>query len=414
MKVYNKRRIKYGLILLAVAYLVNMTWVDNGEAWLNGAYNAYTFNAYRIDWYQSAASRKGVCYGTHDWIAECAVELLYEFYPGNLFIQMLKLNTYDLKLWYLFGTEAPDTVWVNKFVSVNTGLHTITTANFYQKLSHQEHLPLGSLRTTRNNLEKHALLMVKNIEQMFREYDCKAAAFFLGCLAHYIADATYYHHLISGPNIATLHSIRSSVQKITNIRYSSWPTDRGGPFFQILDARTEFSSYKPKIRPDNAVFYAAYDTVNGKAESTFTLDGGMAFKGQVHKDAYWMQARTFPEDAIITTRPMTNWRYDDWNSIYLEGENEDFLKTVHHNLNIAVYYCAAAINHVVDKYTSCLFIGEKLQEHYNELTIQTAFYMLLAVAGPLATMFTVVEKLSEKVYLLIFKNLKQMKINKWI
>ena len=120
-----------------------------------------------------------------------------------------------------------------------------------------------------------------------------------------------------------------------------------------------------------------------------------------------MVARYFPADAF-GDKKVEDWRFDDWSDLD-PGDDRDFLETIDHALNVAVYYCAAVLNHMKNYYTECLFIGEQVQEQLNELLIQYPLYVLLAVAGPIGTMFTVAETLSQKMLFYIYEKAKLLK-----
>ena len=108
---------------------------------------------------------------------------------------------------------------------------------------------------------------------------------------------------------------------------------------------------------------------------------------------------------VFGDKEIRDWRYNDWSALG-SGDDRDFLEKVYHDLNLAVYYYAAVLNRMKNYYTDCLFIGEQVQEQLNELLIQYPLYVLLAVAGPIATMFTVAQTLSEKMLFYLYKNAK--------
>ena len=239
---------------------------------------------------------------------------------------------------------------------------------------------------------------------MFRNHDCAGAAFFMGALCHYIADATYPQHLIPDHNAGTMRSNREQILKLTDQRYYEWPSDDGGPFFQIKEARKEFQTYRPKIKTSSiATYLAGFDAFYGEAYPSPPA----AFRARSYETGRWINDRYFPTYAIPTRANLRQWTYDDWDNIP-NANHKAFLNTTHHHLNVAVYYTAAVINYLKDSYTSCIFLDgeEQLLQLLREKQLDISVYMLLAVAGSWATFFSIATTLiTKEMYLLISDNL---------
>jgi len=190
---------KYVILIICVVFVLCTGTVGSksGYAWLNGRNDHAStvskyFNDYSILHSYTTTSQY---YSTHDWIAECAIALLYNWNPSHKFIEMLYLNTLDLKMFFLLGTEAPDSVKTFKWQDVPTMHRVITEGDVPQIKDHLlEFHPITRL-PTKDNLAQKAQDCKDKAEHMLGLGDCQAAAFYLGVMCHYIADAVYYPHL---------------------------------------------------------------------------------------------------------------------------------------------------------------------------------------------------------------------------
>ena len=108
----RSKKCKYVLIIFSLVITVSLVLPSNSYGFKNGDF------VYSVEEYISDYSFNGGLhhYATHDWIAERALEILYEeglgLLPPNarIFIERLYSLTDPLRLrfHYLLGTEAPD------------------------------------------------------------------------------------------------------------------------------------------------------------------------------------------------------------------------------------------------------------------------------------------------------------------
>lgn len=191
--------------------------------WSNGGYSDDPFNPK---------------YGTHDWIAEHALDYL----PSEE-----KQFILDNLAAYLYGTELPDNSQAPDGIG-DTGKH------------HVYYFANGSLQeddaAVRAEEEYEAAVAYVKADDMVN------AAKRLGVMSHYIVDVAVFAHVMGsetdwGSENKTLHS---SYENYVNTRTNSY-TDEFNSFLSFDGELTEISAY-------NATLMLAYDT-------TFYVDGNL-------------------------------------------------------------------------------------------------------------------------------------------
>ncbi|MEM3356503.1 MAG: zinc dependent phospholipase C family protein [Candidatus Bathyarchaeia archaeon] len=177
-------------------------------------------------------------YGTHDWIAEHALDYLpleeKQFILDNLAV-------------YLYGTELPDNSQAPDGIG-DTGKHHVY---YFANSSLQE----DDAAVRAEEEYEAAVAFVK-------AGDVVNAAKRLGVMSHYIADVAVFAHVMGsetdwGSENKTLHS---SYENYVNTRTNSY-TDEFNSFLSFDGELTEISAY-------NATLMLAYDT-------TFDVDGNL-------------------------------------------------------------------------------------------------------------------------------------------
>lgn len=275
------------------------------------------YNQKHIDW--NTAQH----YGTHHWIAECALEVLFLTYPLDPFIKDIKLNNRDMKIYFLLGAEMMDFRRDHergKDFEIDTGQHVITKRDI---LTASHALRLNSngeiIEDNYYGLYIHVQKYDKAISKMFEEKDCKAAAFFLGVICHAFGDATYFPHLIDCEG-SSYASVKSNVKGLTRRKYADWITLPGGAFFNDTAAQLEFGKNKPAIEDPLVVLkLAAWDTLKGKALSN-PLAG---FQGETYKDMVWMDKKDVPigeEGGDWANNEWAEWRQSEWTKLASLGD----------------------------------------------------------------------------------------------
>ena len=143
-------------------------------------------------------------YGTHDWIADRAIKILYEHFPNDSLINSIYLNQNHMRAYYLYRTELPDTMInpLKKIYIETDSKNILTRKNFY--INHSVALRQDgtmSKDNNENNLFRSARRIMNNYMSS-EEYksDMQATAIFLGYMSHLIGDACYIHHVYRKPN----------------------------------------------------------------------------------------------------------------------------------------------------------------------------------------------------------------------
>jgi hypothetical protein len=332
------------------------------DAWLNGN-NALSLqpNIYKTDYQNTHLLRTTSRYfGTHDWIAECALDLVFRANPSHPFVQMLWANVRDMRTLFLFGTEAPDAAvdgitiqfpcsdGLVEYQSSWTGYHSL---RFHA---------VGTLSSA--DLAVWADELAGMVQVSLINKQCVKASFLLGAMCHFIADAVFYPHLIENPDRSSLALLRSRVGRMTTRKLSDWIYSEisGGeydpPFFDHDSAWSEFYIKKPKIESAYlATWFAGYDTYFGEAIEPvdFSLRQLVGFQSETHRDAYWLEQYTMPDEFDINAPERRKSFWDFFPGVGPDAWKRDYLEAIYHNLNVGVYYCAAAMNSIIDNYWDC-------------------------------------------------------------
>lgn len=210
------------LTLLVISFIV-LWHVASASGWSNGGYSADPFNP---------------DYGTHDWIAEHALDWL----P-----QEEKQFILDNLASYLYGTELPDNGQAPEGIG-DTGKH------------HVYYFANGSLQddasAVRAQEEYDAAVA------FYKSGDLVNASKRLGVMSHYIVDVAVFAHVMGadtdwGSENKTVHS---NYESYVNARTNSY-TDEFNSFLKFDGVLSEISAY-------NATLMLAYDT-------TFDMDGDL-------------------------------------------------------------------------------------------------------------------------------------------
>ena len=108
------------LLVFLTLVLLNFFFVIEVYAYRNdwGGTESMTTSveSYRAAYYGPLVDGKRTYFGTHDWLGESSLIILREN-SDNLnaqamaFINLLYSDSYDLKMYYLLGTEMPDTLY---------------------------------------------------------------------------------------------------------------------------------------------------------------------------------------------------------------------------------------------------------------------------------------------------------------
>ena len=385
MKKKNQKIIILSLLSLSF-FLTIFMLSSNGVAWRNGGFGgnktnrAYTVSNYKMVYNKDHSTYNQLYYGTHDWIAEGALLLLYTHINQNEFVQKMMNNELDLKMWFLLGTEVPDAAISaaaqKKPFQVTTGLgYVIRSEEFINPRSHSLRYDGTTLMST--NLATGANTMFNKATGRLLNLDCEGAAYYMGAMCHYIADAAFYPHLL--PNEADFHSdnilYKNRMQSLTQKKISQWGIT---PFFDIGEAMGRFSGLK-KEGGYSAAYLAGLDTYYGNSY-------GISFVATQYEDAGWLTGN-FDLWPSSDYEVIKYWTASDRPA---SGSAKDYFDTVEHHLNTAVYYTAAAMNQAIDYYIGCA-VCQTPPDPANIYSWATHNYLFifLAIMGAMATLFTV-------------------------
>lgn len=350
--------------MISVSLLMNSS---TSLAWSNGKRNVCSprnpssqyIGVYKTDYTKIISSNtRREYYGAHDWVAETALELLYSVRTSHPFLEKLwDINNPDLlRIWFLIGTEIPDT---GKYISdLRTSCgKTFTIAEVF----HQYHRVLRFEELygfpTDDEAARTAEIYYGDILKAFREKDCQAAALFIGALLHVITDAAFYGHVID----TGMSGHTTFMAHIDHICYRTWADvsgDRASEFFNIDEASNRVTASSLNS-PYLATLLCGRDTFLGDVYGTPTI-----------RDATWLYSKQ--------PSPVDHQHWDDVNGPWtinsdlltwthsmrpndpLNPDPRDYFNTLEHNLNMAIYYCVSVLNYIITYggYIDCECTGE--------------------------------------------------------
>ena len=240
------KKIYYIYLLSGLFFVTILSTSTLSQGWSNGQNMVGAVNPinepiyiqlYHTDYDTYIPGTRNTYYGTHDWIAESVLELLYLYNPGNSFITSLKNNEDYMKMYYLVGTEYPD-------MQPRYNFELVTRCGFVIELTSSSEAPSSKIRwdsisgiPTIDYLGTGVQLMYQQIQQAFLARDCQRAAFYLGALMHYIGDASYYGHMIDGVEWRVIY------QHISYITEKLWYARTSTDFFLTDEAKARLTAF---------------------------------------------------------------------------------------------------------------------------------------------------------------------------
>ena len=159
-------------------------------------------------------------YATHDWIADHAVTLIPEEERAWL---------RPHRAMYLIGTEAPD----NDEIAVACGT---PHRGYDDRLrGHSVEWSAGWTKMTKDRAAVRAREEYQKAVVAYQAGDAKAAAFYLGAMAHYIGDVSQYGHAVPWepscqrrPNMSHFRRVKMSHLGGEPVRTPEPPAGSGG------------------------------------------------------------------------------------------------------------------------------------------------------------------------------------------
>ncbi len=360
------KKIKYFYIVSGLLLVSILSSATTSTAWKNGkeyvpGVETAIISIYGTDYLAGGS----LYYGTHDWIAESALELLYSVRPDSEFLE--KLHGNYLKYFFLVGTELPDREYdlfdegqmiKKQFPTITTTCGYPITKKDFPSASQMYFDPITKYPTY-DRLARKADLVYNGIKQAFEAKDCERAALLIGGIMHYIADATFFYHLLEKEEDMT--SWVTYAANVYHVTYRTWGGlgDRNAKpepfveFFSVAEARNKITA-GTSFDPHYATLIAAKDTRFGDANGEF-------------KDANWLYDHAptandpgFWEDVTGNWIKASYARMWSYSSRPTSGDAKEYFDTIEHNLNTAIYYAATALNYILDfgGYDDCECLGD--------------------------------------------------------
>ncbi|MFX0106163.1 MAG: zinc dependent phospholipase C family protein [Candidatus Hodarchaeota archaeon] len=261
-------------------------------------------------------------YGTHDWIADRAICILYNQLPNDSLIGSIRHNKNHMRVYYLYGTELPDHM-INPFksIKITTDYGTkLSEDNFYKGHS-VVMLPNGCISRKNKRLFNSTESIGKSfIENINSSKDYQVAALYLGFISHLIGDACYIHHVYEGPDESISQQTKGEILKRTRNTPEEilWPNSKSIRNYEL--AKNEFNRQWYTL--ENILFYCVWHTFFGKPHRYG------AFQDIIIPDWKWYSTIKIQEiDKLKDSFLYRKW----WEGIEV-------------HLNMAIFYTAAAIN----------------------------------------------------------------------
>jgi len=286
---------------------------------LNGR-TAEDFNEFKSLFYKN----KSEIYGTHDWIADRAINILNDHFPNDHLVNSIFSNFDNMKVFYLYGTEFPDRL-INPFknVEIKTNYGTKLTKKDFYKGHSVEMLSKGCISKNNNLLFKSAESIEKAfIKNVNSKDDFQVSALYLGYISHLIGDACFVHHIYKAPDDSIGQQAKGEILSRTRNTPEDilWPYSMSIRNYEL--AKNEFNGHSLSIK--KTLFYCIWHTYFG------TPHNSGAFQKTFIQNWKWYSTIKIKEvnkkrDSIV---------YREW------------WRGIEVHLNLAIFYTATAINHL--------------------------------------------------------------------
>ncbi len=259
-----KRFSKNHLLIPLFLILTVSVFVPSVFGWSNGGYSEFPSNP---------------DYGTHDWIAEHALDWLpsneKEYIENNLAT-------------YLYGTELPDNGGVSDGIGDNT----------------KHHIYYASDETLQDDVSADRALEEYNLALNYlNTNDFVNAAKHAGIMTHYIADLAVFGHVMGAPTVWGVELHHSDYESYVNTRTNSYTDD-----FNIY---LSYDGSLEVITAYDAAVDLAYDT-------TFDVDGDLT--------CVWMEENydwgnpAFTDRCGESLNSAVNYVADVLHSLYVDSD----------------------------------------------------------------------------------------------
>ena len=289
---------KFKAVLLFLGFLFLTFPLSYCFAWSNASY-AYNPNDYDYN----------TDYGTHDWVADAALNALINNDPGN----WDWLNDVNRKKIYLLGTEAPD----NSGIDITLNGDSVT--GFGDTPLHHVYVSIIATNLMDNASAVRAKACGDIAAASINSNKLDKAAFYLGAMTHYIADQGMYAHTVPNnqyPDYLNFDEHHSTVESRVLTRTNDYENKE--EFFR-------FSVLKPVSKaPYDAAVQLAWETYQDPTPSD-----------SITRNAVWLHNNFF----------------SSWASNYQARSSDSAIHQKYYDrieecLNNAIWYVASAMLYV--------------------------------------------------------------------
>lgn len=316
-------------------------------------------------------------YSSHDWIADEALRMCETSPYFSLWTDANNKPFWDgegrRRKIFLYATAGPD--W-GPMVCIESKLGNLVRAEYTQRYHHyyfdEDKKP--AYKALGNYAWKYGLLARMAIS----EGDCDLGAFFLGQMAHYIADSCLYYHTIE-PN----DRVTTSPEGYMSSRMDSCPgvyeTSTKAAYdilfrYEFLELTTTPLLVYPES-PDICVqiiaYDAAFDSEPGQPDGTYT--------------APWMDQTRSAIPANIHKAAATRTDWTSWSNAMPVGESTPYYNAYHYfkrleeSVDLGVWFLANAMTWVINgvgTYKCSLGVSDLKESVGKQATLGVIFMML--------------------------------------
>lgn len=355
----GKKSTQIALVVTLFLLTFSCFFVIHSKSWKNspgtqGAYASRTgipIVSYEADYYGSEFAQLRAFYGTHDWIAESALMVLFQHNQYNNFIKALYYDTDPLilKMFFLVGTEAPDvarTSGIVPHIELFDCLGRPYGSRSVGTFSHN--MRFNGVACIESGCADGAQLCFSLAVQALIEHDCRKAAFYLGAMCHWIGDAASYCHLIVPAEVGGAPVLQGHKNSFENrMAKLTWRIERDRglsleyDFFRISEAQNTFV-----LNSMEHAWYSAYK---------------VGLTTNSYKEYLWNTYEAYREGTLEVLLPpspptghpdeLIEWTKTEWNTF--STLRTTYLASVEHCLNSAILHCAQAMDFAISYYEDC-------------------------------------------------------------
>jgi len=337
-------------LCLLLGFLIFLTFLNYGNAWNNGnSGSAYAYTYINYDYEDN--------YGTHDWIADAALNAL-------LNLNESKWNWLELrKEIYFVGTEAPDNSGVNMTLNgeIIEGFGDTTYHHIY-------FFENGTISHNEDDSAIRAKLCGDLADSCIEEEKLDQAAFYLGAMTHYIADVSMYAHVAENnvpPHNVDFDEHHSTIEGYVQTRTNEY--DNMEEFFKIFSVNID------NKKPYDVAIDLAWDTYYDPNPSESTI-----------RNALWLHNNFFSWTGKLTYAQ----RIADSNITH-----QLYYDRIEQNLNNAIESCASAMNNITLDISS---EDNGFSTNYNIPSYSIIYILFIGIATIILIILNIKKKIKRK------------------